>query len=150
MKPPEPTAQPQPKGAPAGKSTATRSALRPRIPFIEFEARGEPLLPLDRFWNRLRRGAIFGFGLIGGSLLLGVLGYHVLGRLGWIDSLLNASMILAGMGPVDPLPTDAAKIFASAYAIFSGVMFLTSVGILFAPVAHRFMHRFHLGEDGSA
>jgi len=117
---------------------------------IEFEHSGEPLLPLERFWGRLIRGALAGFGLIGGSLLLGVLGYRWFGRLGWVDSILNASMILTGMGPVDRMDTAAAKLFASAYALFSGVAFLTSVGVLFAPVVHRFMHRFHLEAEGES
>ena len=86
-----------------------------------------------------------------GSLALGVLGYHLLAGLSWIDALVNASMILTGMGPVDPMHTAAAKIFASIYAIFSGVAFLTSVGVLLAPAAHRILHRFHLdGDDDDA
>ena len=78
------------------------------------------------------------------SLGIGIGGYHFLGNLRWVDSLLNASMILAGMGPVDNLKSDAAKIFASFYAIYSGVSFLTVVAVLFAPIYHRFLHRFHL------
>ena len=78
---------------------------------------------------------------------MGILGYHYFGRLSWIDALLNASMILTGMGPVNRLDTDAAKLFASFYALFSGVAFLTFVGVLFAPVYHRFLHRFHLSEE---
>ncbi len=83
-------------------------------------------------------------GLIVFSLMIGMAGYHFLGHLHWVDSLLNASMILAGMGPVDNLTSDAAKIFASFYAIYSGVSFLTIVAVLFAPIYHRFLHRFHL------
>jgi hypothetical protein len=122
---------------------------RPRIPLLEFEKSGDPLLPLEQFWVRLARGIASGLALIGGSLLIGVIGYHALGGLGWIDSILNASMILTGMGPVDRMSSVGAKLFASAYAIFSGVAFLTSVGVLFAPIFHRFMHRFHLDEDGA-
>jgi hypothetical protein len=85
-----------------------------------------------------------GLVLIFGSLAIGMVGYHVFLSLPWIDSLLNASMILTGMGPVDRAETVGAKLFASVYAIFSGVMFLTSVGVLIAPIVHRFMHRFHL------
>jgi hypothetical protein len=85
-----------------------------------------------------------GGALIGGSLFLGVVGYHVFAGLTWIDSLLNASMILTGMGPVDRLTGTGAKLFASGYALFSGVAFLSSVGVLVAPVVHRFLHRFHL------
>ncbi len=78
------------------------------------------------------------------SLGIGIWGYFYFYNLGFTDSLLNASMILTGMGPIDQAPSDGAKIFASFYAIYSGVAFLTSVGVLFAPVLHRFLHRFHL------
>ena len=108
-----------------------------RVPF-------EPLPPRGEFLRRVRQGLVLGGSLIGGSLALGVLGYHAFAGLSWIDSLLNASMILTGMGPVDRLVTPQAKLFASAYALFSGVAFLTSVGVLAAPVVHRFLHRFHL------
>ena len=83
-----------------------------------------------------------------GSLALGVLGYHLLGGLSWLDALVNASMILTGMGPVDGIPTVAGKLFASFYALFSGVAFLTIVAVLLAPAVHRFLHRFHLDLAG--
>jgi len=73
-----------------------------------------------------------------------VLGYHLTERLSWVDSILNASMILGGMGPVNTMDTVAGKLFASAYALFSGVAFLVTVGILVAPLAHRLLHRLHL------
>ena len=82
--------------------------------------------------------------LIGGSLGIGIVGYHLFVGLGWLDALLNASMILTGMGPVDPVTTAGGKLFASAYALFSGVAFLTIVAVLLAPLIHRFLHRFHL------
>ena len=78
------------------------------------------------------------------SLSIGVIGYHHFFFLTWVDSLYNASLILTGMGPVDPAPTDAAKIFASFYSIYSGVAFLTSVAVIFSPVIHRFLHKFRL------
>ena len=81
------------------------------------------------------------------SLGIGMTGYHFLESLSWLDSLLNASMILGGMGPVNPLQTAAGKIFASFYALYSGVVLLAAVGILVAPIFHRFLHRFHLAED---
>ncbi len=83
-----------------------------------------------------------------GSLGLGVLGYHLLGGLSWLDALVNASMILTGMGPVNVVATVAGKLFASFYALFSGVAFLTIVAVLLAPVVHRFLHRFHLDLAG--
>ena len=128
----------------------TRPRRRPAIPFLAFEQRDEPLLPVPAFYTRLLRGLVLGFALIGGSLGIGVVGYHAIAGLGWIDSILNASMILTGMGPVDHMDSAAAKLFASAYAIFSGVAFLSSVGVLFAPIVHRFMHRFHLESDADA
>lgn len=114
---------------------------------FRYERKGEPLLPMHRFFGRVFRSALLAGVLVSGSLLVGMAGYHWIGRLGWIDSLLNASMILTGMGPVDRMDTSGAKVFASAYALFSGVAFLTSVGVLLAPAYHRFIHHFHLDPD---
>ena len=125
----------------------TKLRTRKRLPLIEFESGHEPLLPLELFWGRVLRNVAWGGGIIAVSLMIGVAGYHWLGRLGWVDSILNASMILGGMGPVDILRSNAAKLFASAYALFSGVTLLTSVGVLLAPVVHRFMHHFHIAAD---
>lgn len=80
------------------------------------------------------------------ALLLGVLGYHGFAGLDWVDSLLNASMILGGMGPVSELTTVPAKLFASFYALFSGVVFIAVMGIFFTPVIHRVLHKFHMDE----
>lgn len=77
------------------------------------------------------------------TLTIGVVGYHAFGSLSWIDSLLNASMILGGMGPVDRLETDTAKLFASFYALFSGLVFIGVAGLFVAPFAHRILHHFH-------
>ena len=85
--------------------------------------------------------------LLAFSLGIGMAGYHFLEGLSWIDSLLNAAMILGGMGPVAPLQTAAGKVFASFYALYSGVVLLASVGILAGPIFHRFLHRFHLADD---
>jgi hypothetical protein len=87
-------------------------------------------------------------GIILFSLGIGMVGYHYLESLSWIDSLLNASMILGGMGPVNALQTDAGKIFASFYALYSGIILLASVGVLATPVFHRLLHRFHLELEG--
>jgi hypothetical protein len=91
--------------------------------------------------------ALLSSGIVAVALLAGILGYHSIASLGWIDALLNASMILTGMGPVDPMKTDSAKIFASAYALFSGVVFLSAVGVVVAPIFHRILHKFHM-DDG--
>ena len=83
-------------------------------------------------------------GVIGGSLLIGIAGYHYYGGLAWLDALVNASMILGGMGPVDPVTRPAGKWFESAYALYSGIALLTSVGLIFAPAVHRLLHAFHV------
>ena len=108
-----------------------------------------PLAPRRLFLRHFVRNASIALPVIAASLFAGVLGYHTFGKLGWIDSILNASMILTGMGPVDHLETDSGKLFASSYALFSGIAFLSSVGVLMAPVVHRFLHRFHLELDGA-
>jgi hypothetical protein len=89
------------------------------------------------------------FGTVVVALGAGILGYHVIARLPWIDSLLNASMILGGMGPVDRLDTDAAKVFASVYALFSGLVFIGVLGVILAPFVHRIMHRLHIKDTKS-
>ena len=109
-----------------------------------FEHHCEPLLPKTLFARRLLGHLGIAALIIGGGLGLGVLGYHFCERLAWLDSLLNAAMILSGMGPVDPITHTAGKWFASVYALFSGVAFITTVGVLFAPVVHRLLHKFHL------
>lgn len=78
------------------------------------------------------------------SILIGIFGYHYFADLAWIDSLLNACMILTGMGPVDKVVTDSGKYFSSFYAVYSGVAFLTSIAVMLAPIFHRFLHKFHL------
>jgi len=111
-----------------------------------YEHHKQPLAKPDVFAKRLLKNGLIGTVLLIFSLGIGVLGYHFLENLPWIDSLLNASMILGGMGPVNPLQTNAGKIFASFYAIYSGVILLASVGILATPIFHRFLHYFHLAE----
>lgn len=107
----------------------------------------EPLLPRRAFLGRMARFAVWALALILVALSIGVLGYHCLEGMPWIDALLNASMILGGMGPVDALHTPAGKVFASCYALLSGLLFLAAAGVLFAPIVHRFLHRFHLDLD---
>jgi len=113
-----------------------------------YEQHHEPLASPEVFARRLALNGLIGLVLLGFSLGIGILGYHFRENLSWIDSLLNASMILGGMGPVNPLKTDAGKIFASFYAIYSGVVLLASVGVLAAPIFHRFLHYFHLADEG--
>jgi len=106
--------------------------------------RHKKLLPRRVFAIHLLRNLMYVSGLIAVSLALGAAGYHRFAGLPWLESTLNAAMILTGMGPVDPLTTPAAKIFGIAYALFSGVAFLTMVAMLLAPAAHRLIHRLHL------
>ena len=112
-----------------------------------FEHKGQPLIGRGAFYKRLAVNFAFSSMLVLGTLAMGVCGYHGFEGLPWIDALVNASMLLGGMGPVDPVHTVAGKLFASFYALFCGLVLIAAVGILFAPVAHRFLHKFHLEMD---
>jgi hypothetical protein len=109
-----------------------------------YEHHSQPLLPRSAFLLRLASHVGIAVGVVSGSLAIGILGYHFLEGLAWIDALVNAAMILGGMGPVNALHTRAGKLFASFYALYSGIVFLLAVGIIFAPVFHRILHHFHL------
>ena len=109
-----------------------------------YEHRQQPLLPRRAFYSRLAHSGLIVAAIVAFSLFMGSAGYHYLDELPWIDAMLNASMILAGMGPVDPVKTTAAKLFATFYALYSGIAFLTIVATLMAPLLHRFLHKFHL------
>lgn len=109
-----------------------------------FEHHHEPLLSRKAFIRRQVIHAFITVALVAGSLLIGIVGYHITEDLSWIDSFVNASMILGGMGPVDALHTAAGKLFAGFYALFAGIVFLMGVAVLFAPAFHRFLHHFHL------
>ena len=111
-----------------------------------YEPRNRPLLSRAKFARRVARHGLVALAAIAIALGIGVIGYHSLADLGWIDSLLNASMILGGMGPVDPLRSSVAKIFASCYALFSGLAFIGIASLLVAPFAHRLLHHFHVPE----
>ena len=130
-----------------------RHGRGPRSWLGELEHRRDPIAPASTFYARLARSVLFGLLFVSVALAIGVVGYHVSGGLGWLDSLYNAAMILGGMGPVDARPDipDAEKWFASAYALFSGIAFLVIVGVMFAPLFHRFLHHFHfVQEDGES
>jgi hypothetical protein len=109
-----------------------------------FENKTEPLISRGRFYGRMSRAIGVTLLIVAGSLAMGAAGYHYLARLPWIDAVLNAAMILTGMGPVDILKTRAAKLFATFYALYSGVAFLSMCAVLLAPLIHRAMHKFHL------
>ncbi len=113
-----------------------------------FEHHTKPLLPRKVFYRRLVHHAMLGFTVIIGSLAIGMIGYHVFENMDWTDAFVNAAMILSGMGPVASLQTNGGKIFAGCYALFSGIALIAILGIIFAPVVHRFLHKFHLEDEG--
>ena len=108
------------------------------------ERKHEKLAPLSVFAKRVAAAVGVACCVIAVVLFIGVAGYHWLAGLGWVDALLEASMILGGMGPVNPIQTTTAKLFASAYALFSGLVFIGIMGIVLAPVVHRALHKFHV------
>ena len=111
---------------------------------MPLERRYQPLLPRRQFVLRYLRWGTVAATILLGSLAVGICGYHYLEGIPWIDSLLNASMILGGMGPVDTLKTNGGKIFASFYALYSGLALISVAGLMLRPVVHRFFHKFHL------
>lgn len=116
-------------------------------PFSRFEHLGDPLATRAHFFRRLGANVALALGFIVASLAVGMAGYHWLGGLGWVDSFLNAAMILSGMGPVDTLQRDGAKIFAGLYAIYSGLLVVATSALIFAPVLHRVLHKLHLKNE---
>ncbi len=115
-----------------------------------FEHHRDALLPRHLFLRRVVRNGALSLAFVAGSLGLGMIGYRATEGWSWLDAFLNAAMILTGMGPVNDVHSVAGKLFAGCYALFSGVAFLTAVAVVFAPVFHRVLHRFHLeahGED---
>jgi len=112
-----------------------------------YERRTKPLLPRKQFAKRMAKTILMAVALILVSLGIGMAGYHGFEKLSWLDSFENAAMILSGMGPVSPINTDAGKIFAGCYALYSGLALISTLAIVIAPVFHRFLHKFHLSED---
>ena len=112
-----------------------------------YEHHKQPLISFNNFLGRLVKSFLAATVFIILSLLIGAVGYHYMEGLSWLDAVLNASMILGGMGPVDILKTSTGKIFASFYALYSGIAFLTTAAILLAPVIHRFLHKFHAQDE---
>lgn len=112
-----------------------------------YEKKHEKLAPAHVFFGRMFRSVMIAFAILGICLAIGVAGYHYTDDIAWIDALHNASMILSGMGPVVEIKSNAGKIFSSGYALFSGVAFITNIGIILAPAAHRLFHSLHIDED---
>ena len=111
-----------------------------------YESRKQPLLPGHRFARRLLTHSAAALGLLVVSLGIGMTGYVAFEHLSWIDAFLNASMLLGGMGPVDPPKTSGGKLFAGCYALYAGLVFIITAAVLFAPLLHRVLHRFHVDE----
>jgi hypothetical protein len=112
-----------------------------------YERKHQKVAPLTVFARRLGHALVLIGVLVVFALAIGISGYHWIAGFGWVDSLLNASMILGGMGPVNPLQSTGAKLFASAYALFSGIAFIAAMGIALSPVIHRVLHKFHADES---
>lgn len=112
-----------------------------------YENKRQPLAPLSVYYRRIMYNLLVATVILLICLLIGVLGYHYIAGIVWIDAVHNASMILSGMGPVAEVKNFWGKIFSSAYALFSGVAFITNIGFILAPAAHRFFHRLHVEED---
>ncbi|MEY4351529.1 MAG: hypothetical protein RL078_1608 [Bacteroidota bacterium] len=114
---------------------------------MKLERKTQKIAPLKTFIVRVLWYAAFSFIFIGFSLFIGTIGYRYFSNAAWVDCFHMASMILTGMGPVIPLDTDAAKIFSSFYALYSGVAFLTGTAVLFSPIVHRILHILHVVDN---
>jgi flagellar biosynthesis protein FliR len=112
-----------------------------------YEPRHHQPIATPRFVRRIVLHVSSAVGLVAGSLLIGMIGYVYFEHFTWIDAFVNASMLLGGMGPVNPLQTDAGKLFAGFYALYAGLVFLAVAGLLLAPFVHRLLHRFHWESD---
>ncbi len=109
-----------------------------------YEHYRKPLLPKEKFFMRLAKSIAVGLSITLIALGIGMVGYHHFEHMSWIDAFANAAMILSGMGPLTSLQSDKGKLFAGIYAMFSGLAFIVILGVVFAPVVHRFFHKFHL------
>lgn len=119
---------------------------KPARPVRRYERLSDPMAPPAVYYARLRRSIATGLALVAISLGIGAVGYHGLEGLPWLDAFLNASMILGGMGPVDRLATTGGKLFATIYALYSGLVLLITAGIIITPAVHRLLHRFRADE----
>ena len=111
-----------------------------------FERKHEKLAPVSVFIRRIAISLITAGVLVLAALFIGIAGYHWIAGLEWVDALLDASMILGGMGPVNQLTSQSAKVFAAGYALFSGLIFIAVMGIVFSPIVHRMLHKFHIDD----
>ncbi len=112
-----------------------------------YEPKAHPPIPPQRFVRRVVLHAAAAVALLVSSLAVGMAGYEHFEDLPWRDAFLNAAMLMGGMGPVDPPRTEAGKLFAGLYALYAGLVFLVAAGLVFTPVVHRMMHKFHWQAD---
>ncbi|HVY20278.1 MAG TPA: hypothetical protein VHA70_09395 [Bauldia sp.] len=115
---------------------------------FNFERYSDPLASTSVFYRRLTINGVTAIALVLTSLFVGMAGYHFIAGLEWIDAFQNAAMILSGMGPVDELHSNGAKLFAGIYAIYSGLALIATAGVTIAPILHRVLHRLHLEDEG--
>ncbi len=113
---------------------------------LPFEHTGKPVLDAHSFYQRQLKFILYAFSFLAICLGIGMTGYHLIAGLDWISAYHNATMILSGMGEIDPMPTNAAKIFSGSYALLSGVVFLVTIAVMLSPIVHRFLHRMHVEE----
>ncbi|WP_276500611.1 hypothetical protein [Terrimonas pollutisoli] len=112
-----------------------------------YEHRKQKLAPMRVFYQRVLKNILLATLILLVCLMIGILGYHFTANIPWLDSLHNASMILSGMGPVVEIKTVGGKWFSSCYALFSGIVFITNIGIILAPAMHRMFHRLHIADE---
>lgn len=112
-----------------------------------YEHRKQKLAPIGVFYKRVLKNILLAVLVLLVCLMIGILGYHFTANIPWLDSVHNASMILSGMGPVVEIKTVGGKWFSSFYALFSGIVFITNIGIILAPVMHRMFHRLHIADE---
>ena len=107
----------------------------------------DELSPPAVFYSRVRRGVIYALALVAVTLGVGIVGYHMLENISWLDAFHQSALLLSGMGPVVELKSGAGKLFDGIYALFCGIILLAATGLLFAPVFHRILHRFHIEDS---
>lgn len=112
-----------------------------------YEHKWEPIISRKRFYKRVVRNFVVSSAILMVAIFIGVLGYHYLAAASWIDAFHNASMLLSGMGPVITIESFQGKVFSSLYALFSGIVFVTTMGFILAPAIHRFFHKLHLEDS---
>jgi len=124
----------------------TKKAAPKKTKLSHFEHTSKPLLDAQSFYQRQLKYMLYAFGFLGIFLAIGMVGYHFIADLDWVSSYHNSTMILSGMGEIDSMPSDGAKLFSGTYALISGVIFLVTIAVMLSPIVHRFLHRMHAEE----